>query len=91
MPRNRVVIKGRINSEKVVKKIKKKAGKRAEILKIEEVEDGSKKDQGAAAALQETPCQYLQIQQSLLLDHPCWDNEVYNMFSDENPNACSIM
>lgn len=93
MPRHRVVVRGRINCEKVVKKLKKKAGKRAEILSIEEVDGGSKnsdKEKGDISASQETPMLCVQREQPWMLD-PCWDSEVYRMFSEENPNACSTM
>ncbi|CDO98925.1 unnamed protein product [Coffea canephora] len=89
MPRQRVAVKGRINPEKVVQKIKKKTGKRVEILINEEGDDTHSDKEDGDSALQETSEQ-LQIQQPLLLD-PCWDSEIYTMFSDENPNACSTM
>ncbi|XP_059632645.1 heavy metal-associated isoprenylated plant protein 19-like, partial [Cornus florida] len=80
MKKHKVVVTGRINPQKFVKKLKKKTGKRVEIVgdKNESKGEGKEKDLSLAT-------------DPLLID--CWgDSEVlYTMFSDENANACSIM
>ncbi|CAA2985548.1 heavy metal-associated isoprenylated plant 19 [Olea europaea subsp. europaea] len=82
---HKVAVTGKINPLKVAKKVKKKTGKKVEIVDIDK-EDG-KKEEGNLALEQNEK----QIAYSLIFDHYCEDSELHMMFSDENANACSIM
>ncbi|CAK9156630.1 unnamed protein product, partial [Ilex paraguariensis] len=85
MTKHKVVVTGRINPEKVLKKLKKKTGKRAEIVINKEDPKNDAKEEDSA--LQGTS---KQVADCLVFDY-FGDCLVYTMFSDENPNACSIM
>ncbi|KAE8076892.1 hypothetical protein FH972_015514 [Carpinus fangiana] len=78
MNKHKVMVMGRFDPQKVVKKLKKKTGKRVEI-----VENTGK-----------TPTASINGQ-DLVPDPPmfdyCKETQLLMMFSDENPNACSIM
>ncbi|XP_073025788.1 heavy metal-associated isoprenylated plant protein 19-like isoform X2 [Primulina eburnea] len=76
---HRVVITGRINPQKVMKKLKRKTGKRVELVDEEDHDksEGNKGDLGE------------QVMESWIVD--CDDSELHMMFNDENANACSIM
>lgn len=80
MKKHRVVVTGRIDPQKVLKKLKKKTGKKVEI--IVKKEDASKESNDGVSKLDS--------KQPILFDC-CNDDEWLMMFSDENPNACSIM
>ncbi|KAF3963094.1 hypothetical protein CMV_012478 [Castanea mollissima] len=80
MKKHRVVVTGRIDPQKVLKKLKKKTGKKVEI--IVKKEDASKESNEGVSKLDSN--------QPILFDC-CNDDEWLMMFSDENPNACSIM
>lgn len=80
MKKHRVVVTGRIDPQKVLKKLKKKTGKKVEI--IVKKEDASKESNEGVSKLDSN--------QQILFDC-CNDDEWLMMFSDENPNACSIM
>ena len=80
MKKHRVVVTGRIDPQKVLKKLKKKTGKKVEI--IVKKEDASKESNEGVSKLDSNP--------PILFDC-CNDDEWLMMFSDENPNACSIM
>ncbi|KAK9289125.1 hypothetical protein L1049_017598 [Liquidambar formosana] len=80
MTKHKVVVTGRINPQKVMKKLKKKTGKRVEIVvKKEDPKDASKEENSK------------QVMDSSMMFDYCMDSEILMMFSDENPNACSIM
>jgi hypothetical protein len=83
MNKHKVVVTGRIDPQKVLKKLKKKTGKRVEI--VVKKEDASKAYNG-----EEYLASKLASNSSILFDC-CKDNELLMIFSDENPNACSIM
>ncbi|KAF8369464.1 hypothetical protein HHK36_018456 [Tetracentron sinense] len=80
MTRHKVIVTGHINPEKVLKKLKKKTGKKIEIVVGK---DALKHDSNEADSSK-------QGLNPLMFDD--WGNSVvFTMFSDENPNACSIM
>ncbi|XP_075486170.1 heavy metal-associated isoprenylated plant protein 19-like [Primulina tabacum] len=80
MKNHRVVITGRINPQKVMKKLKRKTGKRVELVDKEDHDNG----EGNKGDLAE------QVMESWIVD--CFDDsELHMMFNDENANACSIM
>nr|XP_043614059.1 heavy metal-associated isoprenylated plant protein 19-like [Erigeron canadensis] len=83
MTRHQVVVMGRMDPNKVLNKLKK-TGKRVELILSyehdipEDVEQGGMEIDGF---LQPAPDPY-----------DCLgENTLYTIFSDENPNACSIM
>lgn len=81
MNKHIVVVTGRIDSKKVLKKLKKKTGKKVEIMstKDEESNDESHEDR-------------LVIMPSFVIENDCCiKTEDLMVFSDENPNACAIM
>lgn len=80
--KHKVVVTGRFDPQKVLKKLKKKTGKRVEVLVNKEKTPTS--SNGEDLVPEEVS------------DPPMFDcceeiNEMLIMFSDENPNACSIM
>ncbi|KAH1046488.1 hypothetical protein J1N35_037272, partial [Gossypium stocksii] len=76
MNKNKVVITGKLDPQKVLEKLRKKTGKKVEIVgKVEEEEKENVKANDIS----------IQYANSSLLE-----NEAFMMFSDENPNACSI-
>ncbi|KAL7105116.1 hypothetical protein ACP275_07G024700 [Erythranthe tilingii] len=84
MTNHRVVITGKINPHKVEKKLKKKTGKKVELLVGEEDdEDRERKherENGAEQAMDDSwPVHYY------------GDGEIHMVFNDENANACSMM
>ncbi|XP_059288178.1 heavy metal-associated isoprenylated plant protein 19-like [Lycium ferocissimum] len=87
MNKHRVVVKGRINPDKVLKKLKKKTGKKVEMLTKKE--DAKKKSEEKEGDIQLKPSPK-EIADALMLEF-CGDSVLYTMFSDENANACSIM
>ncbi|KAL3838007.1 hypothetical protein ACJIZ3_022598 [Penstemon smallii] len=82
MKNHKVVVIGKINPENVLKKLKKKTGKKVELL----VREQNSKD-GDKEALEYSNKQVLD---SWLVDSYD-DCEIHLMFNDENANACSIM
>ena len=84
--RHQVTIIGRINPEKVAKRIKKKTGKIADILSLKEYTEGFKNDEDSF--LEEMIQK--QFIDSLIIEY-VGPSEAYLLFSDENANACSIM
>lgn len=94
MGAHKVKIKGRINPEKVLKKLKKKTGKRVEILmndnnndkNYEKDEDPNEKDDDDDLELGG-----VSSEQVIIADSFAFESIVLTMFSDENANACSIM
>ncbi|KAJ4965095.1 hypothetical protein NE237_016944 [Protea cynaroides] len=82
MTKHKVTVTGRFNPKKVLKKLKKKTGKRVEI-----VEDKGGSKGGDVSGKGDSP-----KQGSNPLTFAEWDQCVmFEMFSDENPNACLIM
>ncbi|XP_019180439.1 PREDICTED: heavy metal-associated isoprenylated plant protein 19-like [Ipomoea nil] len=101
---NKVVVIGHMDPSKVLKKLKKKTRKRVEmVVAPPENEEAAEKDdaagiEAAAAAavngssVEPAPEMILEYAgESLVLRQCSGDSAVYTMFSDENPNACSIM
>ncbi|KAJ8504221.1 hypothetical protein OPV22_005107 [Ensete ventricosum] len=82
MNSHRAIVTGEVDPEKVVKKLKKKTGKRAEIITTR------KNDMAPAAG----DCSSNRSEASAVItDH--FDQTLVaglSLFSDENPNACSI-
>ncbi|KAK8671069.1 hypothetical protein V6N13_037678 [Hibiscus sabdariffa] len=77
MNQNKVIVTRKIDPQQALKKLRKKTGKRVEIVgKVEEEED-EKEETGDVSTIYEN---------STLVD-----DEAFVMFSDENPNACSVM
>ncbi|KAL6581818.1 hypothetical protein OROMI_005832 [Orobanche minor] len=84
MPNHKVVVTGKINPQKVLKKLKNKTGKRVELLvkeqnakdeKMQKLEDNNEK----------------QVIMESWLVHYYGDGEMHMTLNDENANACSIM
>ncbi|XP_073309240.1 heavy metal-associated isoprenylated plant protein 19-like [Primulina huaijiensis] len=80
MKNHRVMITGRINPQKVMKKLKRNTGKRVELVD-EEDHDNSEGNRGDMGE---------QVMDFWMVDR-LDDSELHMMFSDENANACSIM
>lgn len=78
MMNDRVVVTGRIDPEKVLKKLKKKMGKKVEILDNEnqDAENGGEEEENVMGSWQ---------------DHYYGDDEAHMMFNDENANSCTMM
>ncbi|KAH7859204.1 hypothetical protein Vadar_033065 [Vaccinium darrowii] len=86
MVRHKVIVTGRINPEKVLKKLRKKTGKKVEIMaKKEDSKDPPKEEDSTIDGI---PTHVMT--RSMVLGY-CGDSDLYMMFSDENANACSIM
>lgn len=79
MNQHMVVVTGRIDPKKVLKKLKKKTGKKVEILSNKDEESYSESDR--LVIIPPFPFE----------NNCCIETEDLMMFSDENPNACSIM
>ncbi|KAF5200727.1 heavy metal-associated isoprenylated plant protein 20-like [Thalictrum thalictroides] len=79
MIKHRVTVKGRILPEKLLKKLKKKTGKKVEIVVPN---DASKSNAGDNNDKKDSA--------PMMFDD--WgESSLFTMFSDENPNACSVM
>ncbi|KAL0376543.1 UNVERIFIED_CONTAM: Heavy metal-associated isoprenylated plant protein 19 [Sesamum calycinum] len=79
---HKVVITGRIDPQKVLKKLRKKTGKSVEL--VVEDEDG---EDGEGKVIENDREQTMYS----WLVHYYGDGETHMMFNDENANACSIM
>ncbi|XP_027368675.1 heavy metal-associated isoprenylated plant protein 19 [Abrus precatorius] len=82
MNKHRVVVTGRIDPKKVLKKIKKKTGKRVEIVSNKDEESNDETHESDKLVL---------MHQFVLQNDCCIKTETLMMFSDENPNACALM
>lgn len=82
MKKHKVVVMGRFDPRKVVKKLKKKTGKKVEIVENKEKTPTASNGQDL-------------VPEQVVSDPPmfdyCKETQLLMMFSDENPNACSIM
>ena len=79
--KHKATVTGTINPEKILKKLKKKTGKRVEIMVTEEEKDDESSDDDESV-------------DSRVASLICWDCKecaVFEMFSEENANACSVM
>ncbi|KAL5541771.1 hypothetical protein UlMin_009481 [Ulmus minor] len=84
MNNHKVVVTGKIDPQKVVKKLRKKTGKIVEF--VVNPEDPPPTNGGAADEARNA------VGYPIILDYSCKESDVlFMMFSDENPNACSIM
>lgn len=78
MAEDRVVVIGKIDPRKVLKKLKKKTGKKVELVVNEDDEE-------------EMNCSGEEGTMSYWRDHYYGDGETHMMFNDENTNSCKIM
>ncbi|XP_027919217.1 heavy metal-associated isoprenylated plant protein 19 [Vigna unguiculata] len=83
MNKNRVVVTGRIDPMKVKKKLKKKTGKRVEIV--------CNKDEEEAKDESHESDKLVVMYQFALENDCCVETEAMMIFSDENPHACALM
>lgn len=91
MNNHKVVATGKFDPQKVLKKLKKKTGKRAEIVvNKEKAPASSTTDQSNGPELSVQPKVARDDPLLIMFDY-CKENELLMMFSDENPNACTIM
>ncbi|XP_077252643.1 heavy metal-associated isoprenylated plant protein 19-like [Tasmannia lanceolata] len=85
MKQNKVVVTGRVEPEKVLKRVKKKTGKRAEIVSKDASKDKSDGEDSKSGV----------EDKGLNVHHVLFDDLVersmLTMFNEENPNACRIM
>lgn len=82
MNKHRVVVTGRVDPKKVLEKLKKKTGKKVEIVAIKDEESNDGSDESNK----------LILVQPFVLESDCHiKTETLMMFSDENPNACALM
>uniref|UniRef100_A0A7N0ZXK3 HMA domain-containing protein n=1 Tax=Kalanchoe fedtschenkoi TaxID=63787 RepID=A0A7N0ZXK3_KALFE len=92
MKRNRVVITGKIDPEKVMKTLKKKTGKRVELVPAAKQEPEKVVDE---KQIMESPSGQdgeALMKELVLFGGSHWRGcDLMTMFSDENPNACSVM
>ncbi|GER37448.1 heavy metal transport/detoxification superfamily protein [Striga asiatica] len=84
MTNNKVVVTGKIDPHKVLKKLKKKTGKRVELLFLED--PNAKKDEE-----ERIEDNNKQVMMNSWMVHYYGEGEMHMMFNDENPNACWIM
>ncbi|XP_010255182.1 PREDICTED: heavy metal-associated isoprenylated plant protein 20-like [Nelumbo nucifera] len=85
MINQKVIVIGRINPQKVLKKLRKKTGKRVEI----EMDNDASKDTSDEKDLALVNCS--SEGQNLLTFEDWEDSVIFTMFSDENANACTIL
>ncbi|GAV63379.1 HMA domain-containing protein [Cephalotus follicularis] len=89
MNNHKVLVTGRIDPKKVLKRLKKKTGKRVEIVVNNEKEELPIEDESNAGDFA------LEMNPEPIVEPPifgwCSESKVLLMFDDENPNACSIM
>ncbi|GAA0162670.1 hypothetical protein LIER_18709 [Lithospermum erythrorhizon] len=82
MPNNKVVVTGRINYKKLWKKLRKKTGKKVEMV----IKKDEENDQISKGELKEQI-----LPESIVLHQYLGENAIFTMFSDENANACCVM
>lgn len=83
MELNQAIVAGSIEPEEVVKKLKKKTRKSAEIISIQNVDETVEANESENAETDDQiPFDGGYLNQG---------NHVTQMFSDENPNSCSIL
>ncbi|GLT42023.1 hypothetical protein SLA2020_160470 [Shorea laevis] len=90
MNRDKVVVTGKIDPKEVLKKLKKKTRKKVEMVVDDRKGENAKEvKKGGDVAAEEVP--KAPVNRPLLLGC-CEDSDAaFWIFSDENPNACSIM
>lgn len=91
-PNNQVIVQGIIDPEKLVENVKRRTRKRASIVKDEEKKEeaveGEKKEEVKEGEDKKTDVnkhEYWAPRYSIQYAYPP------QIFSDENPNACSVM
>ncbi|XP_029129009.1 heavy metal-associated isoprenylated plant protein 19-like [Cajanus cajan] len=82
MNKHRVVVTGRIDPKEVLKKLKKKTGKKVEIIPNKDEEPREESHERDQLVL---------MHQFQLENDCCMKTQTMMMFSDENPNACALM
>ncbi|KDO74956.1 hypothetical protein CISIN_1g037689mg [Citrus sinensis] len=96
MNKHRVVVTGRIDPQKVLKKLKKKTGKKVEIVDNNNNNNNEESPKGCSNNEENEDTYRALLDKTkedlaILFDCCKYNDEVVMMFSDENPNACSIM
>nr|GLL43762.1 heavy metal-associated isoprenylated plant protein 19-like [Ipomoea trifida] len=94
MNENKAVVIGHMDPSKVLKKLKKKTGKRVEmVVAAPENEEEAEEDDAAGreAAVNGSSVEPAPEMIQEYAGECSGDSAVYTMFSDENPNACVIM
>lgn len=96
MNRHVVEVTGTIDPEKVSRKLKKKTGKRVEVLGKKKVGGDAKKDVADAGEVDSGSGSVVAACEQTVDARPefgdcCVEKEMLVMFSDENPNACCTM
>ncbi|WJZ86985.1 hypothetical protein VitviT2T_006394 [Vitis vinifera] len=81
MKKHKATVRGAINPEKILKKLKKKTGKRVEILVTEEEKDDESSDDDESR----------ENTVESLISWDWTDSAAFEMFNEENANACSVM
>ncbi|XP_008808240.2 heavy metal-associated isoprenylated plant protein 19-like [Phoenix dactylifera] len=86
---DKAIVTGQIEPEKILKKLRKKTGKRVEIIKRNDDNAEGNKDETFPLS---GDCNMQTMDGSVVLSDNFVENVVpdFDMFSDENPNACSI-
>ncbi|MQL99171.1 hypothetical protein Taro_031894 [Colocasia esculenta] len=90
MNMDKVIVKGQIDPKKVLKRLKKKTGKKAEIVVKSKDSDKAEVDGDAKAS---ESCGDPELD-GRALPHDYFEDKLMfylDIFSDENPNACSIV
>ncbi|KAF9677957.1 hypothetical protein SADUNF_Sadunf08G0161900 [Salix dunnii] len=90
MNKHKVVVTGRIDPQKLLRKLKKKTRRKVEIVGNKREEEGSR-DTGENAASEAIPRPVNERCRPPISYDCCENNDLLMFFSDENPNACSIM
>lgn len=85
---DKAIVTGQIEPEKILKRLRKKTGKKVEIIKKNDDNGEGNKDETFRPS---RDCN-MEIMDTIVLSGNFVENVVvdFNMFSDENPNACSI-
>ncbi|CAA7037165.1 unnamed protein product [Microthlaspi erraticum] len=87
MPNQKVVVKGKIDPKKLLKKLKKKTGKRVKIVVNEERDEESSKDDSVLEIDMELIC----LRDESVFGYNDREFEKFMWFNDENPKAiCCI-
>lgn len=90
MNNHKVVVTGKIDPEKLLKKLKKKTGKRVKIVVKDEKDEESSKDVDNENVL-EIDMEPIGLGDESIFGYNDWDMEKFMVFSDENAKAiCSI-
>ncbi|XP_038720032.1 heavy metal-associated isoprenylated plant protein 19-like [Tripterygium wilfordii] len=95
MNAHKVVVTGRIEEQKLLKKLRKKTGKRVEIIIHDDKKKKKKKKEGGDNNNNGDDIGGSSKDGNTAMVHDqycCRESEaIFMMFSDENPNACSIV